>query len=441
MKQGIIHYIPLDQIEPDPDQPRKYLIYSSEAKTDLGVSGIDNDIDDRSLDDDRSDATSLADSVLAHGVLQPILVQQLTKKRFQIIAGERRWRAAVAAKERIDGGEELKPRPGYDYATIPALIFDSADRLDSRTKLETQLVENVQRREMDAWDIGEALKTLADAGSSMRDIARNLGKNTGWVQNMLFAATPTGRELYTKFGKSDWHGLRRLNAQKTERPTFLMGGDQRPSVWDAVMERVEHGEIFGRSMLEEEIAAWDADAAEERQRARESLNEYQAREARDEEHGTVGMGDAGEIDEDPDAIRAEMEQDARDAMRRPTPRYVQAYRGTGPKRMPGETDAQWLYRATERAFEELVEDDRSGEEMMPGFAPGMEEPGIAAIPVPDPKVTLHVVLPRTQVKLLAGLLDDLETMDLPEPHAEDRAAKDITAQLEALARRLHKALD
>jgi ParB/RepB/Spo0J family partition protein len=137
--QGV-RLIPLDHIEPNPDQPRMAF-------------------DESALDE-------LAASIREHGVLQPILVRPIGAARYQLIAGERRWRASQTA------GQE----------SIPALI----EEIDDDTALEIAIIENLQREDLSPLD--EAMmydRMVTDHGYSIRRLAQKLGKDKGYLENRL----------------------------------------------------------------------------------------------------------------------------------------------------------------------------------------------------------------------------------------------------------------
>jgi ParB family chromosome partitioning protein len=111
----------------------------------------------------------LAASIREHGVLQPILVRPAGDD-FQIIAGERRWRASKLA------GKE----------TIPAII----ERFDDATALEIALIENLQREDLSPLDEAIIYKKMTDElGYSIRNLASKLGKDKGYVENRLRLAS------------------------------------------------------------------------------------------------------------------------------------------------------------------------------------------------------------------------------------------------------------
>jgi ParB family transcriptional regulator, chromosome partitioning protein len=135
-----VRNIPVDKVDPNPNQPRLAM--------------------------DKSNLEELTSSVREHGVLQPILVRPEPGGRYELIAGERRWRAATAA------GLEV----------IPALI----EEIDDETALEIAVIENLQREDLSPLD--EALiyaKMIHQHGYSIRKLAQKLGKDKGYLENRL----------------------------------------------------------------------------------------------------------------------------------------------------------------------------------------------------------------------------------------------------------------
>jgi ParB family chromosome partitioning protein len=147
-----VKMVAVDRIEPNPENPR--------------------------LAFDEVSLQELAASIREHGVLQPVLVRPIDENRFQLIAGERRWRASKIA----------------GMATIPALVED----IDDSTALEISIIENLQREDISPLD--EAVmydRMIKEHGYSIRRLADKLGKDKGYVENRLrLADAPTEvREL------------------------------------------------------------------------------------------------------------------------------------------------------------------------------------------------------------------------------------------------------
>jgi ParB family chromosome partitioning protein len=141
--------VDIDLLEPNRSQPRTHY-------------------DDARLEE-------LAQSIRNHGVIQPIIVRRIAqpaslgRERFQIIAGERRWRAAQRA----------------GLLRVPAVVKDVADA-DSRQQLELALVENIQRENLNSIEEARAYQRLADEFElRQEDIAARVGKDRATVANVL----------------------------------------------------------------------------------------------------------------------------------------------------------------------------------------------------------------------------------------------------------------
>ena len=132
--------LPLHKVEPNPDQPRK--------------------------DFDPEELQSLADSIATHGVVQPLTVRELPNGYYQIIAGERRWRAARLAEIR----------------EIPAVIIEA----DDRKVMELALIENLQRQDLNPVEEAMGYQTLMqEYGMTQEDAAKQVGKSRPAVANAL----------------------------------------------------------------------------------------------------------------------------------------------------------------------------------------------------------------------------------------------------------------
>jgi ParB/RepB/Spo0J family partition protein len=147
-----VRIVQIDHIEPNPEQPR--LVFEPDALNELAAS------------------------IREHGVLQPILVRPLGPNTYQIVAGERRWRAS-----RLAGLE-----------TIPALI----EEIDDDTALEIAIIENLQREDLTPLDEAAMYDRMVhEHGYSIRKLADKLGKDKGYLENRLRLADapPEIREL------------------------------------------------------------------------------------------------------------------------------------------------------------------------------------------------------------------------------------------------------
>ena len=113
---------------------------------------------------DADGLAGLADSIAEHGVLQPILVRASGNGRYQIIAGERRWRAAKMA----------------GLSEIPAVLLDR----DDLAAAEIALVENVQREDLNPIEEAAAFRALAEEfGMTQEDLSRRVGKSRSYIAN------------------------------------------------------------------------------------------------------------------------------------------------------------------------------------------------------------------------------------------------------------------
>ena len=132
--------LPIYKVEPNPDQPRQ--------------------------DFDEEELQSLSESIATHGIMQPLTVRELASGYYQIIAGERRWRAARMA----------------NLSEVPAVIIEA----DDKKVMELALIENLQRQDLNP--IEEALgyrALMEDHGLTQDDAAKRVGKSRPAVANAL----------------------------------------------------------------------------------------------------------------------------------------------------------------------------------------------------------------------------------------------------------------
>ena len=135
-----LRYLPLEKLQRGQFQPRR-------------------DFDDAALKE-------LSESIQTHGVLQPIVVRALGPDRWEIVAGERRWRASqMAGQERI-----------------PALVR----AVDDEATIAMALIENIQREDLNAVEEAQALHRLqVEFALSQREIAERVGKSRSVIANLL----------------------------------------------------------------------------------------------------------------------------------------------------------------------------------------------------------------------------------------------------------------
>ncbi len=135
-----LNEIPIEQIEPNPDQPRREF--------------------------DPTSMQELANSIQTMGIIAPITLRQVAPDRYQIIAGERRWRASQMA----------------GLTSIPAYIRTVQDE----NVMELALVENIQREDLNAIEIALAYEHLAETtGMTQEKISERVGKSRTAVTNYM----------------------------------------------------------------------------------------------------------------------------------------------------------------------------------------------------------------------------------------------------------------
>jgi ParB family chromosome partitioning protein len=132
----------------------------------LRITQIDPTVGQPRKTFDQEALAGLADSIAAHGVLQPILVREVGPDRYAIVAGERRWRAAKLAA----------------LNEIPAIVVE----MDEKTAAEVALIENIQREDLNPIEEAEAYETLANEyRMTQEDIAARVGKSRSAIANTM----------------------------------------------------------------------------------------------------------------------------------------------------------------------------------------------------------------------------------------------------------------
>ena len=170
--------VPVALIRPNPDQPRR--TFDPEA------------------------ISALAESISAAGVIQPLIVRPLNDGRYELIAGERRWRAAREAKLEL----------------VPALIRDE----DEGERLQTALIENVAREDLNPVDEARACAALVeDLGVTKEELGRRLGRSRVAISNLirLLDLPDPVLELLESGELSEGHGRAILQARGAEARTEL----------------------------------------------------------------------------------------------------------------------------------------------------------------------------------------------------------------------------
>jgi ParB family chromosome partitioning protein len=167
---GELHELPIELIKPNPNQPR-------------------SKIDPQSLG-------GLASSIEANGIVQPLLVRPLPDGSYELIAGERRWRAAQKA----------------GLAKVPALVRDQ----ELAERLQVALIENMVREDLNPVDEARACAALVDElGLSREELARRVGRSRPAVSNLirLLDLPDEALDLLEAGELSEGHGKALLSAE------------------------------------------------------------------------------------------------------------------------------------------------------------------------------------------------------------------------------------
>ena len=140
METSAYRELPIYKVEPNPDQPRR--------------------------DFDEEELQALSDSIAVHGVIQPLTVRELPSGYYQIIAGERRWRAARMA----------------GLSDVPVVVIEA----DDKKAMELALIENLQRQDLNPVEEDLGYQALIDEyGLTQEEAANRVGKSRPAVANSL----------------------------------------------------------------------------------------------------------------------------------------------------------------------------------------------------------------------------------------------------------------
>ena len=140
LEKSAYQLLPIYKVEPNPDQPRH--------------------------DFPEDELQALADSITVHGIIQPLTVREMPNGYYQIIAGERRWRAARMA----------------NLSDVPAVIIEA----DDKKAMELALIENLQRQDLNPLEEALGYQTLMNEyGLTQEEAAGRVGKSRPAVANAL----------------------------------------------------------------------------------------------------------------------------------------------------------------------------------------------------------------------------------------------------------------
>ena len=173
LEKSAYQLLPIYKVEPNPDQPRQ--------------------------DFDEEELQALADSIEIHGVIQPLTVRELPSGYYQIIAGERRWRAARLA----------------NLSEVPAVVIEA----DDKKAMELALIENLQRQDLNPVEEALGYQALIEEyGLTQEDAAKRVGKSRPTVANSLrlLGLCPAVMELLRKGELTAGHA-RAILQLKTEK--------------------------------------------------------------------------------------------------------------------------------------------------------------------------------------------------------------------------------
>jgi ParB family chromosome partitioning protein len=172
---GNVVQTPIAQVKPNPNQPRR-------------------DFDEQAM-------LELAQSVERDGIIQPIIVRRIAPQEYQIIAGERRWRAATLAK----------------LTNVPVIVREA----DDQKVLELAIVENIQREDLNPIELAIAFERMAsELGLSHEEIGQKTGKDRATVTNSirLLQLPPSVRDLVSTRQLTSGHAraLLKLPTEKAQ---------------------------------------------------------------------------------------------------------------------------------------------------------------------------------------------------------------------------------
>ena len=140
LEQNAYRELPIYKVEPNPDQPRREF--------------------------DEEELQALADSISVHGIIQPLTVREMPNGYYQIIAGERRWRAARIA----------------NFSDVPVVVIEA----DDRKAMELALIENLQRQDLNPVEEAMGYQALIEEyGLTQEEAAERVGKSRPAVANTL----------------------------------------------------------------------------------------------------------------------------------------------------------------------------------------------------------------------------------------------------------------
>ena len=180
LEKSAYQLLPIYKVEPNPDQPRQ--------------------------DFDEEELQALADSITVHGIIQPLTVREMPNGYYQIIAGERRWRAARMA----------------NLSDVPAVIIEA----DDKKAMELALIENLQRQDLNPLEEALGYQTLMNEyGLTQEEAAGRVGKSRPAVANALrlLGLCPEVQERVRKGELSAGHARAILQLKSEKKKIVALG--------------------------------------------------------------------------------------------------------------------------------------------------------------------------------------------------------------------------
>jgi len=202
VSEPALRQVPTKLVLPNPEQPRRRF--------------------------DAESISALAESLRSAGVIQPLIVRPLTDGRYEIIAGERRWRAATEA----------------GLETVPVILRDE----DEGERMQTALIENVAREQLNPVDEARACATLVeDLGLTKEELGKRLGRSRASLSNLIrILDLPDEALALLESGElSEGHGRAILIAKSADARSTL-ARDAARNGW-SVRETERRANVGGKS--------------------------------------------------------------------------------------------------------------------------------------------------------------------------------------------------
>ena len=186
--------------------PEKHLLTKEEGSLKVSIDYLEPNPWQPRREFDEEKLNELAESIKIHGIIQPIAVRRLNARSYQIISGERRWRAAKS----------------IDLKEIPVNIISA----DDQTMLEIALLENIQRDDLNPMEVALSYQRLIDECElTHEDLSERLGKKRSSISNhlRLLKLSPSVQDAVRTQSISMGHAKVLAGVERIENQTFLLG--------------------------------------------------------------------------------------------------------------------------------------------------------------------------------------------------------------------------